>query len=171
MHLLTREALALYLAQAARRAACSRSTSPTATWTCETVLGNLARDAGLTCFAGNLDAPLADGIEEANASAWVALARTREDLGEVATRGLWRTCPIGPRSHTWTDDYSNILSVLALVAARGLLGVAQRAPDLAAARCRRTRRGRRWSDRDRRLGLAEPDRAPRPPRTARSRTG
>ena len=94
------------------RTACSRSTSPTATWTCRPCSATSPATPASTCFAGNLDAPLADGIEEANASSWVALARTREDLGEVGTRGLWRTCPIGPRSHTWTDDYSNILSVL-----------------------------------------------------------
>ena len=110
-HLITREAIALYFRKLLPDGVLAFHVSNRYV-DLQTVLGNLARDAGLTCFAGNLDAPLADGIEEANASSWVALARTREDLGEVGTRGLWRTCPIGPRSHTWTDDYSNILSVL-----------------------------------------------------------
>ena len=111
VHLLTREAIGLYLERLEPTGVLAVNVS-NRYLDLDRVLGDHARDAGLTCFAGNLDAPLADGIEEANASAWVALARTREDLGEVGTRGLWRTCPIGPRSHTWTDDYSNILSVL-----------------------------------------------------------
>ena len=76
------------------------------------MLGNLARDAGLTCLLGNQDALLGVGLQEANASVWVALAREREDLGEIVDGGRWRRCNTGPDSHTWTDDYSNIFSLL-----------------------------------------------------------
>ncbi len=78
----------------------------------EPVLGNLARDAGLGCFYGNVDAPLGVAITEASASVWVALARDPGDLGEISESERWRRCATGPDSHTWTDDYSNIISVL-----------------------------------------------------------
>jgi hypothetical protein len=110
-HLITREALALYFRKLAPDGALAFHISNRYV-DLETVLGNLAREAGLTCFLGNLDAPLAEGIQEANASQWAALARTREDLGQIAGDGRWRRCHTGPDSHTWTDDYSNIIGLL-----------------------------------------------------------
>ena len=110
-HLITREALALYFRKLAPGGALAFHISNRYV-DLETVLGNLARDAKLTCFLGNLDAPLAEGIEEANASQWAALARSPDDLGEVASGGRWRRCQTGPDSHTWTDDYSNIIGLL-----------------------------------------------------------
>lgn len=110
-HLITREALALYFRKLAPDGVLAFHISNRYI-SLETVLGNLARDARLSCWLGDLDAPLADGIEEANASQWVALARTPEDLGGVATEGRWRRCKTGPPSHTWTDDYSNLISLL-----------------------------------------------------------
>jgi hypothetical protein len=110
-HLITREALALYF----------RKLTPTGTLAfhisnryldLKPVLGNLSREAGLTCLVGSTDAPLAEPAPEASSSVWVVLSRARENLGEVARNGNWFTCRGGPDSNTWTDDYSNILSVI-----------------------------------------------------------
>jgi hypothetical protein len=110
-HLITREAIDLYFRKLVPDGALALHIS-NRYLDLETVLGNLARDAELVCWAGNLDAALAEGVEEANASAWVALARRPEALGDVTTDGLWRRCRTGPGSHTWTDDYSNLVSLL-----------------------------------------------------------
>ena len=76
------------------------------------MLGNLAREAGLACLVGATDAAMTEPLPEASASVWVALSRSRENLGEIGRSGLWIPCRTGPDSNTWTDDYSNIISVI-----------------------------------------------------------
>lgn len=110
-HLITREALALYFRKLVPGGVLAFHISNRYI-DLEPVLGNLARDAGLACFYGNVDAPLGSAITEASASVWVALAGSPGDLGEIAESGRWRRCATGPDSHTWTDDYSNLVSVL-----------------------------------------------------------
>ena len=109
-HLITREALQLYFRKLAADGVLAMHIS-NRYLDLQTVLGNLAREAGLQCLLGDMDAPLAEGIEAATASRWVALARSREHLGEIAG-GRWRRCATGPASHTWTDDYSNLIGLL-----------------------------------------------------------
>jgi SAM-dependent methyltransferase len=110
-HLITREALALYFRKLAPGGVLAFHISNRYI-DLEPVLGNLARDAGLGCFYGNVDAPLGVAITEASASVWVALATEPADLGEITESERWRRCATGPGSNTWTDDYSNIISVL-----------------------------------------------------------
>ncbi len=76
------------------------------------MLGNLAREAGLACLVGDNDAALANPTPEANSSVWVVLTRKRENAGKIARSWLWTPCRTGPDSNTWTDDYSNIVSVI-----------------------------------------------------------
>ena len=40
------------------------------------------------------------------------MARTRDDLGELADNGRWISPVQSPSTPLWTDDFSNILSVL-----------------------------------------------------------
>ena len=47
-----------------------------------------------------------------NESHWVVMARTRDDLGELADNGRWISPVQSPSTPLWTDDFSNILSVL-----------------------------------------------------------
>jgi hypothetical protein len=46
------------------------------------------------------------------ASTWVMLARSPEDLRPLERRALWRAPMARPGFRTWTDDRSNILSVI-----------------------------------------------------------
>ena len=110
-HLITREALALYFRKLTENGTLAFHIS-NRYLNLRPVLGNLARDAGLTCLVGSSDAPLTEPAPEASVSVWVALSRSRENLGEIARSGLWTPCRTGPESNTWTDDYSNILSVI-----------------------------------------------------------
>lgn len=110
-HLITREALALYFRKLGPGGVLAFHISNRYI-DLQPVLGNLARDAGLTCQYGNQDAPLGVAITEASASAWVAMARDPEDLGEITDSERWRPCATGSDAYTWTDDYSNIISVL-----------------------------------------------------------
>jgi hypothetical protein len=110
-HLITREALALYFRKLTENGTLAFHIS-NRYLNLRPVLGNLAREAGLTCLVGSSDAPLTEPAPEASVSVWVALSRSRENLGEIARSGLWTPCRTGPESNTWTDDYSNILSVI-----------------------------------------------------------
>lgn len=111
-HLLTREAIALYFRKLRPDGVLALHIS-NRYLSLEPVLANHARDAGLTCSFGGQDSLIAEGVREASASIWVALARSPEHLGAITQpSSFWRECRTGPDSATWTDDYSNILSVL-----------------------------------------------------------
>jgi hypothetical protein len=46
------------------------------------------------------------------ASDWVVLARSREDLGALTSSSAWHAPVVAPSTPLWTDDFSNVLSVL-----------------------------------------------------------
>jgi hypothetical protein len=107
MHLLTREALRLYL----------RSLKPDGTlafhisnWNVnlKPVLGALAKDSGLTALARlDLDADAASGH---NRSEWLVMARAPSMPRSLLEDPRWQRPPSdGP---VWTDDYSNLVTVL-----------------------------------------------------------
>jgi hypothetical protein len=45
-------------------------------------------------------------------SEWMVMTRTREDLGPLSQDGRWQTPGVPTSTPLWTDDFSNILSVL-----------------------------------------------------------
>jgi hypothetical protein len=45
-------------------------------------------------------------------SEWMVLARDRAALGALATDSRWKPPVVAPATPLWTDDFSNILSVL-----------------------------------------------------------
>jgi spermidine synthase len=114
VHLLTREAIELYLSRV-RRAGIVTVHISNRYLKLEPILGALAQQQGLFALA-NFD----DRISEAEAnkgrfaSHWVMLARTREPLASLEGRPGWRSPAINDRVRPWTDDYSNILQALAL---------------------------------------------------------
>jgi hypothetical protein len=46
----------------------------------------------------------------------MVMARDASDLGSLSTDARWSTPAIPPSTPSWTDDFSNILSVLNLTA-------------------------------------------------------
>ena len=111
MHLITREALALYLMKLAPDGLLVFHIS-NRVLELEGVLGDLARDADLVCHAQDEGEPSAlELVEGKDQSHWLVMARRREDLGRLTRDSRW--LPIRGRSPTqvWTDDFSNILSV------------------------------------------------------------
>jgi hypothetical protein len=72
------------------------------------VLANIARDLSLTCLLQFHPQAGADYRH----STWALLARSRRDLGRAGQDGRWRGCEPDPSKETWTDDYSNPLSVV-----------------------------------------------------------
>ena len=47
-------------------------------------------------------------------SEWMVMARNASDLGSLASDARWITPAIPQSTPLWTDDFSNILSVLSL---------------------------------------------------------
>jgi len=111
LHLVTREALSLYLAKLKPDGILAFHIS-NRYLDMRPVLGNLARDAGLLSLT-RTDLKLTDAERRAkkSPSAWAVMARRPEDLGGLARNPQWQSLPGRPGEALWTDDFSNILSV------------------------------------------------------------
>jgi hypothetical protein len=101
MHLLTREALALYRSRLRAGGVLALHISNYYV-DLEPVVGRLARDAGLACRAQQ-------GFE----SDWAVLAERAHDLGSASIDARWHDCRRGGGA-LWTDDFSNLLGSLDL---------------------------------------------------------
>jgi hypothetical protein len=110
LHLITREALALYLAKLKDTGIMAFHIS-NRYLDLMPVLGNLAREAGLACLVQE-DRKLteADLKELKLGSIWVVMARQPRYLAPLAASPGWRPLS-GNDAAPWTDDFSNILTV------------------------------------------------------------
>jgi len=111
VHLMTREALQLYLDKLAADGLLVFHIS-NRHLTLEPVLANLARDAGLPCrIQLNTVNNQAEQEQGKTASQWVLIARREADFGKLAADSRWQTCRERPGAEVWTDNFSSILSV------------------------------------------------------------
>jgi hypothetical protein len=112
MHLVTREALALYLRKLAPGGMLAfhitniyLDIGPT--------LGSLAKDARLVCITSDDHGVPQDQLDAGKlASRWLVMARSQADLGLLATDPHWVDVRVSPGTKVWTDDYSNLLHVI-----------------------------------------------------------
>ena len=112
-HLLTREALRLYLDKLADSGVLAFHIS-NRHLDLEPTVGNLAHDARLIALA-QLESAMSKedaGRVGRTPSHWVALARRREHLGALGDDPRWRTLPARPDRRLWTDDFSSMLDVI-----------------------------------------------------------
>ena len=111
MHLLTREALRLYLDVLKPDGVMALHIS-NRYLRLEPVVAGLAEDARL---GGRLliDDPFVGESESAIESTWAVLARTSAPFGDLATDVHWTATPleVDPRVGVWTDDFHSLLSV------------------------------------------------------------
>jgi hypothetical protein len=108
-HLLTREALALYLEKLAPGGLIAFHIS-NRSLDLQGVVSGLARDAGLVSLV--FDDREDDAEKAKEASQWIAVARRAEDLDALRADGRWQ--PVDEQKHPpeiWRDDFSNIVSV------------------------------------------------------------
>ena len=111
-HLLTREAVELYLSKLSPDGLLAFHIS-NRTLNLEPVLGDLAASLGLVCYAFNeTEINPHHAAEGKDSSHWLVMARDTESLGNFPRYDTWQ--PVAPRDppEIWTDDYSQILSVL-----------------------------------------------------------
>jgi SAM-dependent methyltransferase len=109
VHLLTRQALELYLSKLADGGLIVFNVTNRYV-DLEPVLGALAAHAGLVCISRKEDTRKLSKAEENQgkvAAHWVVMARTETDLGTLVEKPAWKEVPPGPAE--WTDDYSNLL--------------------------------------------------------------
>jgi hypothetical protein len=112
VHLLTREAIRLYLDKLAPGGILAFHIS-SRHFNLAPVLGDLAQDAQLISKVwADADVKPEDGAQAKMGSQWVVLARTSADLGELASDPDWVSPQLQPGTRVWTDDFSSLLSVL-----------------------------------------------------------
>jgi hypothetical protein len=111
MHLITREAMAVYVSKLAPRGVIAFHIS-NMHLTFSSVLARIAEDAGLAVLWQREAAT--DGSWETGKfpSEWVILARERRDFGALASDPRWKVPVAASGTPLWTDDFSNILSVI-----------------------------------------------------------
>jgi hypothetical protein len=113
VHLLTREALAVYERTLAPDGVIALHVS-NRYLSLYSVVANLAADAGLVALLGaqgNLTAE--DRARMLTQSAWIAIARDSVPLSMLSVRQpRWRGLAADSTERLWTDDYSNVLGAM-----------------------------------------------------------
>ncbi len=109
VHLLTREAVRLYLERLKPGGLLAFHLS-NRFLDLEPVVANLAGDAGL---AGLIEEDESEETKGVASSTWAVLARTPETLGRLAHDTRWTAAEreANPRVGVWSDDFHNLLSV------------------------------------------------------------
>jgi hypothetical protein len=106
---MTQEAIALYTSKLAIGGMLAFNIS-NRSLKLEPVLAALAKRTGATCLT------LADGEQNPltgkDPSEWLVMAQRSPAFDALAQNPRWRVVEGGDGSGAWTDDYSNILSVL-----------------------------------------------------------
>jgi hypothetical protein len=108
-HLLTREALALYLSKLAPGGVIAYHVS-NRSLELERVVGGLAADAGLVARVFPDKEYDADAGHDS--STWCVVARNEQDLGALASDARWQ--PLDARGYKlelWRDDFSNVVTL------------------------------------------------------------
>ena len=109
MHLLTHDAMAVYLARLAPRGVLAFHIS-NRHLRLDGILGRLAAANGLVTLHYSEVPSKAPWPEGKSPSHWMVMARAREDLGALPQDPAWTAAPSA--APLWTDDFSNILDVL-----------------------------------------------------------
>jgi hypothetical protein len=113
-HLMTRQAFRLYRAKMRPDGVLAFHVS-NRFLDLEPVLGDLARDAGMTCVSDDETAPgrKVDLPPGATRSHWLAMSAAPASLAGVRGHGAWRPCRRAG-SAVWTDDFSSPVGALKL---------------------------------------------------------
>ncbi len=112
IHLVTREALKLYLDKLADGGMLVFNIT-NRRLDLAGVVADLAHDAGLVgVIRDDADLSRSDIMHGKERSVWVAMARRKDPLAGLIVDPRWHILRHSRRSPVWTDDFSNILSVL-----------------------------------------------------------
>lgn len=112
VHLVTREAIDLYLGKLADHGLLAFNIS-NRYLDLRPVLAAVARSAGLQ-YLIRADAEVSDYEQRQgkSPSLWLLMARTRADFATLALDPGWREFPLPPAAAVWTDDYSALAGII-----------------------------------------------------------
>jgi hypothetical protein len=112
MHLITREALAVYLARLASGGVLMFNISNRHV-NLRPVLADLAADAGMQAYVQRNHPKGRD--KQHSGSSWVVMARTADDLAPVLAsapeESPWKPLEAKPGRRVWTDDFGNLITI------------------------------------------------------------
>jgi hypothetical protein len=112
MHLVTREALQLYLQKLADGGILAFHIT-NRRLDLKPVFANLANDANLIGLVrDDSQVDISDLMNGKEGSVWIVMARCKDDLASLISDPRWETLVPDPRVGIWTDDFSNILSAI-----------------------------------------------------------
>lgn len=111
MHLITKEALQLYLDKLANGGMIAIHVS-NRYLRLQPILAKLAESVNPPLVIRHWDDPDNDSARGKSASQWVILARSEADLGRLAHGARWEKLRPEPDTPLWTDDFSNLLSAI-----------------------------------------------------------
>lgn len=107
VHLLTREAMKMYLSKLKRNGIIAFHTSNRYLGL-RPVIGNLSEDSHLK---GLFQHDRGDSCTGRMGSEWILVARNKENFGALTNDRRWQLLQGDPSLKVWTDDYSNIFSI------------------------------------------------------------
>jgi spermidine synthase len=111
VHLLTREAVALYLARLAPGGVLAFHTS-NRHLALMPVVARIAANVGAVALYQSHDLAETGAGPALSDSEWVVVARNPTDIAALSASGLWRSPQVNSATTLWTDDFSNILTTL-----------------------------------------------------------
>lgn len=111
LHLITREALALYLSRSGPGGSLLFHLT-NRYLDLEPVLGNIAAELHLTCRLRKYTPTTPERDRGYDPSKWALLARSSLDLGPIRLDRRWTACPTDRSARTWSDDYSSPFRVI-----------------------------------------------------------
>jgi hypothetical protein len=112
VHLMTREAIALYRRKLAPSGIIALHVS-NRYFDLESVVAALAQDAGLvTLIRRDVGLSKEESRLGKTESVWMLLAEPATALDEIARDARWRRAAVAPGMKVWTDDFSSTLSAL-----------------------------------------------------------
>ena len=110
IHLLTREAIAVYLRKLKPDGIVAMHVSNYHLELATVVAGAAGANRAITRLYEGGDVP-EDASEQKRVPVVAAVAR-KEDFGALAKSKFWPVLPPDPAQRVWTDDYSNVLGAL-----------------------------------------------------------
>jgi hypothetical protein len=111
MHLLTREAMALYLSKLAPGGVMAMNVS-NVHLSISPVVARVAQAEGLMVLWQREPSTAGSLAVGKFPSEWMVMARDARDLGSLTADARWKAPIVPPTTRLWTDDFSNILSVI-----------------------------------------------------------
>jgi len=112
MHLVTIEALRLYLEKLANGGILAFHIT-NRRLDLKPVFANLAYEANLIgLIRDDSQVDISDQISGKEGSVWVVMARHKKELSSLISDPRWKPLHPDPRVGVWTDDFSNMLSVI-----------------------------------------------------------